>query len=72
MDFDNILARQAGGGNYPQEVATTGLGQYQKLTFRQELETRLAHMRTEYEKAAKLLKLLDENPVIEEFVNLSR
>lgn len=57
-------------GGYANERAIQGMPK--QLTVREQIQMRVKSLEQELERQNKMLKLLDENPVIEEWMNLTR
>lgn len=70
MSFDDdfqmkqAMVGQGGYGNEPQGL--------RKMTVREETQANLKYHQRQVEIKTELLKLLDENPAIEKFMDLSR
>lgn len=67
----NQLAQTApyfGGG----QIAGSGLGGISLVSMRKEIELKIVALRKQLEIQEQMLKLLEENPAIEKFMNLSR
>lgn len=70
MDYDNQLVQQeAARGFY--EKSLVGASN-RRLTYREEIEIQIKAMEAELNRKKEMLALLDENPAIEKFMNLSR
>lgn len=68
--FETAMVEQS-NKTYPQGYAGEGV-QLQHVSAKKEAELRIARLEKDLEIQRRMLKLLEENPAIEQFMNLSR
>lgn len=70
MSYDDHLKELA---YRSQGIAAQGIAaQYKPLTIREEIKGEIHALKDRLQKKEEMLKLLDENPAIEKFMDLSR